>query len=906
MKATRLRWLAAALALAVGGCGRQARLERMLKAADDDFRGGRLERAAPEYSAARRLGAPEEPIARQLGLIYLRQGRTGAAHALLARAVSLAPDDPAAQAGLAVASVQQGLLREGRAAAKAALKADPRSEDAVIALVESGITRPEVAENKRLIAEMRGAHGDCAIYHLADGMIKLMQRDPGGAEGEFRTALRLDGGLAAAYAELGGIYAGKGLPEQAAQAFHEAAERSPWRSSIRLREVDNLLVTGQTAAAKGRLSGILQHAPDYLPALAYSLNLALADKRYPVVDQLCRQILARDPDNYDAILAQGSAKLARTDVVGAVTALEKAASLFPRSAQVKYELGLAYLGNGDTPRGQRCLLEAQTLSPGYPPPILALAEVEIRAGNPQAAVLSLSELLRLNPHLGGARLLLARAYEAGNQPDQALAIYQRLGREYPRNPQVPYRQGMVYLRLGRPAIAAICFASALELDPGYLPAADALLTQELRSGRLADASALAKEMVSREPEAGGAWFLQARVDLERQDAGAAEEHLRKAITLDPTVQAPYLELARLYLTLRRPNEALGQLTALARSGPNQVALMELAILHFASGDYQAAEADYERVLAVDPHFAPALNNLACLYADQLNQPDRALDLAQRARAASPESANTADTLGWILYRRGDRPRALDLLQQAESADPDNPMIQFHLGMVHYRAGETALARQEFARAVSSAIDPASAAQARQRLAVLALSPESVSEADRELLQQRVHEDPKDGIALSLLAGAEENAGQAPAAAGHLAAAIALLPENASLQFRLARLYFVALHDPAKARGFAKNAHALAPDDEKIADFLGQVLLATGDGRWAIDLLGPPRALELLRDQVQTKDSAEAEFYLALCHLQLDDPAEARKEFTRALALHLSGPDADEARRRLHPPAPPRG
>src|SRR5260370_7912067 len=88
---------------------------------------------------------------------------------------------------------------------------------------------------------------------------------------------------------------------------------------------------------------------------------------------------------------------------------------------------------------------------------------------------------------------------------------------------------------------------------------------------------------------------------------------------------------------------------------------------------------YEKILAKNPEFVPALNNLAYLYADKLNEIDKAYDLAQKARGLRSEPATT-DTLGWVLYKKGDYRQALAFFQGSAGNLAPNPDAHFHLGI----------------------------------------------------------------------------------------------------------------------------------------------------------------------------------------------------------------------------------
>jgi predicted Zn-dependent protease len=71
------------------------------------------------------------------------------------------------------------------------------------------------------------------------------------------------------------------------------------------------------------------------------------------------------------------------------------------------------------------------------------------------------------------------------------------------------------------------------------------------------------------------------------------------------------------------------------------------------------------------------------------------------QAARSRRSEGADTLGWILYRRGTLQRALDLLSEDASKLPDNPQMQYHLGVVYVKLGDKERAEKALALAVSA-------------------------------------------------------------------------------------------------------------------------------------------------------------------------------------------------------------
>ena len=159
-----------------------------------------------------------------------------------------------------------------------------------------------------------------------------------------------------------------------------------------------------------------------------------------------------------------------------------------------------------------------------------------------------------------------------------------------------------------------------------------------------------------------------------------------------------------------------------------------------------------------PNFVPALNNLAYLYTERLNDLDKAYDLARKARELQRQDASVADTLGWVLYKRGDYQQALPILQESAEKAPDNPEIQFHLGMTAYMMGQTDLAKVALRKAASAAKDFPGKDESKRRLALLESGTGASPELSISQLEAMAKEQPNDVISQMRLGEAYEKQG----------------------------------------------------------------------------------------------------------------------------------------------------
>ena len=225
----------------------------------------------------------------------------------------------------------------------------------------------------------------------------------------------------------------------------------------------------------------------------------------------------------------------------------------------------------------------------------------------------------------------------------------------------------------------------------------------------------------------------------------------KALKLDPNSSSTYNLLISTYLAANRLPQAIAVLEGLlSRSPDNARVLMVLAMTCERINDFPKARDAYEKLLAVKPDSPYALNNLAYLYAERLDQPDKAYDLAQKARGLQPADAGIADTLGWILYKKGNYQQSLTLLQESAQKLPNNPEIQFHLAMASYMMGDMDAARTAFRQAAAAANDFPGKEEVRRRLALLEGVEGKATELSSDNLEAILEQQPDDVVTRMLL------------------------------------------------------------------------------------------------------------------------------------------------------------
>jgi protein O-GlcNAc transferase len=335
----------------------------------------------------------------------------------------------------------------------------------------------------------------------------------------------------------------------------------------------------------------------------------------PQAEALCRQVLAREPQNFNALQLLGHVALQKQDYPAAAQWLAAARSVNPANAAVYSNLAVALLGLRRPREALECCDRALALKPQYPEAHCNRGNALCALDRPDDALASFGHAIALVPgfydaHAGrsNALLTLKRYEEALSSCDRALQIA-------PRSLDAWCLRGTVLLKFKRPEEALAAFDRALSFSPDSAEAFNNRGTALRDLRRPAEALAAYERALRLRPEFAEVWCNVANIGL---DAGKYEEALRhceEALRIQPD----FLDALNIRGTALR---------VLKR--------------------YEEAASTYEKILSGAPRYGQALSFLLSARAHLGNWSERA-DQAARIieRVGAGESASAPHAFLWL-------------------------------------------------------------------------------------------------------------------------------------------------------------------------------------------------------------------------------------------------------------------
>ena len=225
----------------------------------------------------------------------------------------------------------------------------------------------------------------------------------------------------------------------------------------------------------------------------------------------------------------------------------------------------------------------------------------------------------------------------------------------------------------------------------------ALAIEHHRAGRLADAEALYRQVLTSDPQNAEAMRLLGYLAHQAGNTEMAISLLTAAVTLRPDAADGHFYLGNVWRTVGRLDDALACYRRVLVIAPRHAqAHNNLATLLRARGETAEAADHYRAALAARPDFAPAENNLGALALDQ-GEAAEAEAHFRRALALDPDLYDARRNLPRAVAARGDLAERL-----TEPVDESDPAARHRRGTLLSIAGRLDQAEAAFAVAASQA------------------------------------------------------------------------------------------------------------------------------------------------------------------------------------------------------------
>ncbi len=520
------------------------------------------------------------------------------------------------------------------------------------------------------------------------------------AEQAFQRAIALDSGYGQAYVKLGIARMRQGHLKSAFASFSRAAEIDPGNVDIQLRLATFHMLARHFPEALSILDNVLLREPRNIEALFLKGSLMAQKKDLQHAKRLFSKIIEIDPAQVRAYLALIKTRLILGEGNGVIELLHGAIKRNPHALDLKLALVDQYLDQGEIADAKGILLDALQHDPSNPRLQGILGTFYFRIGQMGMAESSYREAVKLAPLQLRPLMNLARFYALTGDENKAAKTYTRALEIAPSNVQVLDTIARFFVHSGKPVLARKYVRMALKANPAFLPSRILDMELALEQGDFNGTLQISRALLEEGKTLPKIHYLEGMALLATGETTKAREALGRAVNTWPGFTAARLGLAKVLFELKEYRHAREQAEKVLEQSPDSLdARMLLGNIADARQRFNEAKKHYRQILAIDPGYAPAANNLAYIIVRENGSLDKALELATLASEEMPDDPLVLDTLGWIHLLRGDPDIALPILQQSVVNDPTNPIGWYHLGLAHSRLGDRLTARESLLRAL---------------------------------------------------------------------------------------------------------------------------------------------------------------------------------------------------------------
>ncbi len=263
------------------------------------------------------------------------------------------------------------------------------------------------------------------------------------------------------------------------------------------------------------------------------------------------------------------------------------------------------------------------------------AAKQIREGNLEKAESLLNDILRGNPDVGYAHMLLGNIHYKNKNYMGAIEAYERSMELSPDLAPAPLMMGMTYRAMKDTDNALAQFDQALQLDPSQLNVYLQMGRTQIGADHLDEARGTVEKALSLNPDSISARLMAVELLTRSNESDKAIEQLEQLVSERPNLMIAHKMLGMLYAKAERTEEAKNCFETVIRLAPGQVlGYMVLGNLYFKLKDFESAEKTYRAAVGIKPDLKAAEYRLADTLIAQEREPE-ALELLRGIVEKSP-------------------------------------------------------------------------------------------------------------------------------------------------------------------------------------------------------------------------------------------------------------------------------
>ena len=639
------------LAKAAPGKPQTLYLQAMLAYAKNDLK------AAQEHAQKLVSLTPENFRALELaGMTELRLGANVQAEALLAKALQLEAGLPMARRGLVTAYVRQGRLDKAMSALPVDVERNDRDPGMMALAGQVYMLHGDVDRAQRYFARASNLDPKDPAKRTSLAVSRLASGQGDAALGELQSIAASDDGVVADMALINALLQERKV-DQALKAIDALEKKRPADVMPVFLRGRALLLKRDAVGARKAMERVLEIDPNYFPAVGVLAVLDNADKRPDDARARLEAAIKRQPGNVQAHLALVELRQANgADKTELATLLRK-------------------------------VVEA---APSSPLPRLLLAEHHLRHSEPKDALVVAQQAVSALPDNVQLLDVLGRAQSANGEHNQAQASFNRMAALQPQSSLPFLRMASANLIAGDRDAASQNLRKALEIEPKSLEAQQGQVSLAMAAQKPGDALAISRAVQKQRPKEQVGYMLEGEIHAAGKAWDKAADAFRAGLK---QVASPELavRLHDVLLSAAKKPEADRWAAEWSRTQPKDAAFpFYLGNRALTLNELPESLRQFERVVAIQPDNAAALNNLAWLKG-QLGR-DGALADAERANALAPNQPAFMDTWAMLLSSANQHERALEMQKKVVQLQPQVLEFKLNLAKIQIKAGNKDAAR----------------------------------------------------------------------------------------------------------------------------------------------------------------------------------------------------------------------